>query len=446
MIVMRVWSLHRLAAILCLALFVAVTIPSMAATPKRVLLVSVTKGFRHSGAIEMGDKIIPELGSKTGDWQVDFVRNDEDMARLMTADSLAKYDAIVFNNTTGQLPLPDPQAFLSWIKGGGGFVGIHAATDTYHEWPAYIDMIGGQFAGHGPQVEVECLIEDPNHAATRDLPAKFRVFDEIYLHKNFDRKKVRGLITLDKHPNEGTPGDYPIAWCRAYGKGRVFYTSLGHRDDVWESEIYQKHLTGGIRWALGLAKGSATPVAPRPRITRAEKSEGFVPLFNAKDLTGWHPRHEGAAPWTVQNGMLVMGKGGTDLITDEKFSDFIIRYEYMVPKGGNSGVYLRGRYEIQVLDDFDRKAPDIHGNGSIYGLIAPSAFASREAGQWQEVEAKIVGNRVTVVLNGVKIIDNKVLESVTGGALDDKVNEPGPIMLQGDHGPIAYRNIRIKKL
>ena len=445
---------RRLAVALCCStlLICASRLTSTAAsTKKKVLIVSVTKGFRHS-SIPTGEEIIKALGDKTGLWDVDFVRTDEEMAQKMTAAGLTKYGAIVFNNSTGDLPLPDRQALLDWVKAGGGVIGIHAATDSFKVtnespgWPDYIDMMGAQFVGHGPQAEVECLVETRNHPATADLPWQFKVLEEVYLFKDFSRDKVRGLITLDKHPNTGEPGDYPISWVRNYGKGRVFYTSLGHREDLWSNELFQRHLTGGIRWALGLAPGSARPAPPPSRITRSEMREGFRRLFNNRDLTGWHPRDEGRTAWTAQNGMLVIGRGGADLITDEKFQDFILRCDYMIPKDGNSGVYLRGRYEIQVLDDFDKKTTDMHGNGSIYGKIAPAQFASRPAGEWQTVEAKLVGNRVTVVLNGVKIIDDQLIEGVTGAALDDKVDEPGPIMLQGNHGPVAYRNVRIKTL
>lgn len=437
-----------LPAIFCTAFLIS-SLSLAHAAAKDMLVISVTKGFRHS-AIEHGEKILRQLGEKTGDWNVDYARTDEDLAAKMSAEGLKKYKAVVFNNTTGDLPF-DREAFLSWVRAGGGVVGIHAATDTFNlkgegtGWWDYIDLIGGQFAGHGPQVEVECIVEDRFHPATRHLPAKFKVYDEIYLHKDFSREKVRGLITLDKQPNTKEPGDHPISWVRDYGKGRVFYTSLGHREDVWDADWYQEHVVGGIRWALGLAHGTARPKAP-VTASLAERRDGFVALFNGKDLTGWKPQHDGGTPWTAQNAMLVMGKGGANLISEEKFEDFIIRYEYMVPKGGNSGLYLRGRYEIQVLDDFESGQPSAHGNGSIYGKITPSAFASKPAGEWQSVEAKLVGKQVTVVLNGVKIIDEQIIDGPTGAAIDDRVDEPGPIMLQGDHGPVAYRNIRIKRL
>lgn len=445
-------AISTLAFACCFSMFFLGSTLALPSSPKKsVLVISVTKGFRHS-SIPLGEELIRKLGTESGEWEVDFVRTDEEMALKMTASALKKYDAIVFNNTSGDLPLPDKQGLLDWVKAGGGIVGIHAATDTFRErgdspgWAGFREMMGGQFVSHGPQSEVELLIQDPKHPATKELPSKFKVTEEIYLLKDWSRDKVRVLIALDKHPNSGEPGDYPIAWVHQYGKGRVFYTSLGHREDLMQTENYKKHLRGGIRWVLGLAKGDAKPLPPPAPVTKQEKKEGFRALLNAKDLTGWHPRREGATPWTVQNGMLVMGKGGSDLITDEKFRDFIIRYEYMIPKGGNSGVYLRGRYEIQILDDFDRKTPDVHGNGAIYGLIPPSQFASKAPGEWQTVEAKLIGNKVTVILNGIKIIDNQELSAPTGGALDDKVNEPGPIMLQGDHGPVAFRNIRIKVL
>lgn len=123
-------------------------------------------------------------------------------------------------------------------------------------------MLGGHFQTHGAQVEVECLVDDPKHPATRPIAGSVKVFDEIYLYKNYDRSKVHLLLALDQHPNNKTPGHYPIAWCKNYGKGRVFYTALGHRVDVWQKPWYQEHVLGGILWSLGLAKGSAA--LPKP--------------------------------------------------------------------------------------------------------------------------------------------------------------------------------------
>jgi hypothetical protein len=170
------------------------------------------------------------------------------------------------------------------------------------------------------------------------------------------------------------------------------------------------------------------------------------PLFNGRDLTGWKLRHTGGRNgWKVVDGVLVNTPPSGDLVTEEKFGDFRLHIEYRVPEGSNSGIYLRGRYEIQVLDDYG-KAVTKHMNGAIYGRIAPVENASRPAGEWQTVDATLIGRRVTVVLNDKKIIDNQMIEGPTGAALDDREAEPGPLMLQGDHGVVAFRNIAIKPL
>jgi len=289
-------QLIRLAALA--GLLFALVAPAQAA-PKKVLVVTVTKGFRHS-SIATAEKILAELGQKSGAFTVDYARVEPSdpqfkgadgkpdkakvdaaiekvLAEKMSPAALKNYDGVIFANTTGDLPLPDKQAFLDWIKSGKAFMGMHSATDTFrdHNPPdPYVEMIGAEFKTHGAQVGVEPINQDPKFPACRHLPPVWKVFDEIYQLKSFDRAKMHGLLTLDKHPNDKTPGDYPIAWCKQYGKGRVFYTSLGHREDMWDpntppnferknsvevSEAYQKHVLGGIKWALGLEKGDATP-------------------------------------------------------------------------------------------------------------------------------------------------------------------------------------------
>lgn len=180
-------------------------------------------------------------------------------------------------------------------------------------------------------------------------------------------------------------------------------------------------------------------------------AEGFRPLFNGKDLTGWKLRNpQGTPTWSVKDGVLVNdvsgGKHGTDLVSEQKFGDFVLRYEYKIAKGANSGVYLRGRHEIQVLDDYERGRPSKGGNGAIYNTAPVTKFASKPADEWQTAEATIKGNKVTVVLNGEKVHDNVTVDKATGGELDNKVDQPGSIMLQGDHGSISFRKIEIKEL
>jgi len=235
-----------------------------AAEPKNILVVTVTKGFRHS-SIPTAMQVIADLGEKSKAYKVDFAFNDADLAEKMTPEKLKTYDAFIFANTTGVLPLPDKQAFLNAIKGGKGFIGMHSASDTFHGEPGtvdpYIEMLGGEFLTHGAQAGVECLIQDRQHPATKHFGEAYCIQqEEIYLIKNFNQAQVHNLLALDKHPNKKKEaGFFPISWCKDYGQGKVFYTSLGHREDVWSNKAYQDHILGGIKWALGLELGDATP-------------------------------------------------------------------------------------------------------------------------------------------------------------------------------------------
>ena len=180
-------------------------------------------------------------------------------------------------------------------------------------------------------------------------------------------------------------------------------------------------------------------------------AEGFRPLFNGKDTAGWKLRNpKGHNSWSVEDGVLknVVKKGehGTDLVTEDKFWNFTVKYEYMVPDGSNSGFYLRGRHELQIFGDYKSGKPGKNGNGAIYNVKAPDEFASKAADEWQTAEATIIGHKITVILNGKKIHDNVECKVATGSEIDKKVNEPGPIFLQGDHGTVSFRNIKIKEL
>jgi hypothetical protein len=184
----------------------------------------------------------------------------------------------------------------------------------------------------------------------------------------------------------------------------------------------------------------------------ADNEEGFTPLFNGKDTAGWKLRNpQGHNSWSVLEGGVLKntvekGVHGTDLVTEKKFKDFVVRFEYMMPDNSNSGFYLRGRHEIQLLGDFKSGKTSEGGNGAIYAFRKPDQFVTKPGGEWQTVEATMVENKITVVLNGVKIHDQVECKRPTGGELDNKVTEPGPILLQGDHGTVSFRNIRIKEL
>ena len=287
-------------------LIAALAVTSLHAAPKKLLVVTTTTGFRHS-SISTAEKILAQLAKDSGEFTVDFVQQPDGKPanpkkdatadqkaefkiaeqkweneflkpalQKMSPESLKNYDGVIFASTTGDLPLPDKQGFLDWIKAGHAFIGIHAASDTFHGFPEFIAMLGGEFAHHGKQVDVECLNQDPANPATAALGKSWTITqEEIYQFKNYDASKVHDLLIMDKHPeHKEQAGHFPVSWCKNYGTGKVFYTSLGHREDIIDadpnlkgrinsveiSKAYQQHVLGGIEWALGL-KGSK-PVVP----------------------------------------------------------------------------------------------------------------------------------------------------------------------------------------
>jgi uncharacterized protein len=246
----------RSVALLTIALMAASTFSVIRAQPtnKKVLYITYSAGFRHD-VIPLSMELLPQIGRKNG---FDVVAT-KDLAFLSSV-SLPAYDAVVFY-TTGELPISDADKanLLAWIKSGKGFIGIHSATDTFYQWPEYGEMIGGYFDGHPWHQEVKVKVEDAQHPATRGLPAVWTLNDEIYQYRNWDRSKRHVLLSLDtssvdlkKEGVKRTDGDFPLAWTSTYGKGRVFYSALGHRADLWQTPEYQQFLAGGIRWALGL--------------------------------------------------------------------------------------------------------------------------------------------------------------------------------------------------
>ena len=168
-----------------------------------------------------------------------------------------------------------------------------------------------------------------------------------------------------------------------------------------------------------------------------------IELFNGRDLTGWKPRNPRAKHgWLVQNGLLTNAIPGNDLLTERRFTDFKLRAEFRYPKASNSGLYLRGRYEVQIEDNFGLE-PDCHRIGGVYGFLTPCVNAAKPAGEWQIMEITLVGRLLTVVFNGTPIIERQAIPGITGGALDSDEGQPGPLLLQGDHGPIAFRKVTL---
>lgn len=203
-------------------------------------------------------------------------------------------------------------------------------------------------------------------------------------------------------------------------------------------------VVGSTRDSSGATLRFTARPAPTLGATAAPTWGEPIALFNGRDLSGWRTRGgEQAACWGVARGVLASVPPCVDLITERRFRDFALQLEFRYPPGSNSGVYLRGRYEVQIQDDRG-KALDPLRLGGIYGFIAPRLDAAGHAGEWQRLDVELVGRRVTVALNGRKIIDGQDIPGITGGALDSREAEPGPIMLQGDHGPIEFRRVALR--
>jgi uncharacterized protein len=313
-----------LKSLLVAVLAASLVFTAAAQAPKKVLVVTTTLGFRHS-SIPTAEKVLGKLAAQSGAFSVEYaqqpvmkakepkkpkaLKDDADEAakakykeelavyeadnarykeaqkafqeemkktlEKLSPENLKNYDGVIFANTTGDLPIPDREGFLAWLRSGKAFIGMHSCSDTFHGWPAFIKMLGGEFQTHGAQVGVECLNQDPKHPANAALGPTWKISqEEMYLIKNHDSKECQELLLLDKHPNKPEQaGQFPVSWCKSFGQGKVFYTSLGHREDIWDddtpanfkrenskdiSRAYQQHILGGIKWALGLA-GEAKP-------------------------------------------------------------------------------------------------------------------------------------------------------------------------------------------
>ncbi len=202
-------------------------------------------------------------------------------------------------------------------------------------------------------------------------------------------------------------------------------------------------LVGSVR----LGDRTVTWVGTRPPTWAPANANGAhtygtpVVLVDGTSLEGWKgQRTNQPLNWVAEAGAITNGEQANNLVSTHTFKDFRIQAEYKVAEKSNSGIYLRGRYELQVLDDFG-KAPEEHQHMAIYAWTKPAVNASKPAGEWQTMEATIVGNKVTVVLNGTTVHDNATIQAITGGALDAHEDQPGPIMLQGDHGKVWFRKV-----
>ncbi len=215
-------------------------------------------------------------------------------------------------------------------------------------------------------------------------------------------------------------------------------------DLVFEGMLNGKTLSGTLTGPDGKTWQWTGVRAPALKRTSPPSWTVPIPLFNGKDLTGWHEDKAGASPaWKVENGLLITPGNGPELINNSKFEDFKLHVEFNCGPESNSGVYLRGRYEVQLETDSITDPPE-RRLGSVYGFLAPSPEPARTPDKWQTYDITLIGRTVMVVLNGTTIIDNKEIPGITGGALDSHEELPGPIYLQGsEKGRVMFRQIVI---
>ncbi len=241
---------------------------------------------------------------------------------------------------------------------------------------------------------------------------------------------------------------HPATDVKLDGSRLTFTTSEWFDGEIkvtWEFHAAGGKLTGTEHRADGLTgqiAGVRAPALDRKAPASWTQPE---PLFNGRDLSGWEPDDPANNHWVAQAGEMLNQAAGANIRTTRKFGDFKLHIEYNCPDGGNSGVYLRGRDEVQVEYEKAGENDQFHAMGSIYGFLAPAVQISKRPGQWESYDVTLVGRNVTVVRDGQTTIDHKEIPGITGGAIDSHEGEPGPIYIQGDHtGGMKYRNITIQ--
>jgi type 1 glutamine amidotransferase len=429
--------------------------------PRHLLVYTACKGFKHS-SIPYCTAALQALGEKTGAF--DVLASDD--PAVFQPNSLKRFDGVCFNNTTGELfeDVDLKQSFLDWVRRGKGVIGIHAATDCFYQWPEFGALMGGYFDGHPWNELVTVKLDEPQHPVNAAFGGRgFEIADEIYQFKGpYSRADLRVLLSLDttktdmtKAGIKRTDGDFAVSWVRNYGLGRLFYCSLGHREEIFWNPAVLAHYLAGIQFALGDLLADATPSA---QLT----ADGWIKLFNGQDLAGWIAK---PGSWAVEDGVLAR-KGGGDIWTEQPFGDFVLDLEFKLDRETNSGVFLRTAniedcvqtgIEVQVLDSFGKEPPDKHDCGAIYDCLAPMKNTVKKPGEWNHAVITCQGSRIQVELNGERVIDMNLDQWTQAGQNPDgtpnkfktaykDMPRRGRIGLQ-DHGkPVWYRNIRSKPL
>jgi type 1 glutamine amidotransferase len=422
-----------LAALLLVPLSAPAALP--ADSPYDVLVFSKTAGFRHD-SIPAGIQAIQQLGAANG-----FTVTATEDAAVFTTASLANYEAVVFLSTTGDvLNAAQQTAFESYIRGGGGFAGVHAAADTEYDWPFYGELVGAWFDSHPAIQPATVKIEDRANAATAHLAPTWNRTDEWYNYRTNPRSTAHVLATLDESSYSGgtMSGDHPTAWCKTLSGGRSFYTGGGHTQESYSDPAFRAHLLGGIRYAAGRVSADC-----RPEV-------GYTTLYNGS-TAGW--AQAGPGGFTNTDATLT-SFGGLGMLwyNAKQYTSYSLKLDWKLAGDDNSGVFIGfppsddpwsavdNGYEIQIdaTDAADRTT------GSVYTFKAAD-IAARDAalnppGAWNTYELLVEGERLQVFLNGVRINDFTNTDPARSLA--------GHIGIQnhGDGDDASFRNVRIKEL
>jgi type 1 glutamine amidotransferase len=431
-------ALARLGSMLAAAVVAAIGIstqqaaPAPAADPYQVLVFSKTAGFRHD-SIPAGIQAIRELGTANG-----FTVTATEDSAVFTTSQLANYKAVVFLSTTGDVLNASQQtAMESYINGGGGYAGIHAAADTEYDWPFYGQLVGAWFRSHPAIQQVTTKVADRAHPATSHLGQTWVRTDELYNYRTNPRPAVRVLSTLDETTyTGGDMGDHPITWCHPQGSGRSFYTGFGHTIGSYTEAAFRTQLLGGIRYAAGVAKADC----------RAET--GYTTTYNGA-TTGWS--QAGTGGFSNSDATLTSTGGtGNFWYSAKQYGSYSLKLDWRLTGDADSGVFVgfpssdpvnagAGGYEVNIdaSDTADRTT------GAVYGAkganIAARDAALNPPGSWNTYELLVEGERLRVYLNGSLI--NDFTNTNPARSLTD-----GYIGLQNNGTGIAFRNVRVHEL
>lgn len=251
----------------------------------KILYITQSKGFKHGSVDRKKDAplapseiSVTDIGTTSGLFEVECTQD----ASILTADKLKTLDAVMFY-TTGGLPISPETfaAFEEWLKSGKAMIGVHSSTDTFGNFKPYWSLINGTFDGHpwGSGELCTFTVHEPTHAVAKPWTPEFQVKDEIYQYRQYDPKSVRVIYSLNMAKcKTKAPYHVPVCWVREFGKGRLFYTNLGHNEGTWTNPQFKEHLLAGIRWALKLEDG---PAEPNPDLQYVEQLKAFILVAGA---------------------------------------------------------------------------------------------------------------------------------------------------------------------